>query len=80
MTKKIKLKNVPYTIVSTYFGREHSGSQAETWKVSLRAEPRSVNAYIKLTNNYRQTIAELLTTMLMWKTSPSSFKKELIIR
>ncbi|POB73103.1 hypothetical protein CRN62_12345, partial [Vibrio vulnificus] len=47
MTKKIKLKNVPYTIVSTYFGREHSGSQAETWKVSLRAEPRSVNAYIK---------------------------------
>lgn len=59
MTKKIKLKNVPYTIVSTYFGREHSGSQAETWKVSLRAEPRSVNAYIKLTNNYRQTIAEL---------------------
>ncbi|MEI8624590.1 hypothetical protein P4S67_09975 [Pseudoalteromonas sp. B137] len=25
----------------------------------MRAEPRSVNAYIKLTNNYRQTIAEL---------------------
>ncbi|NDV92872.1 hypothetical protein GTH32_17025 [Alteromonas sp. 345S023] len=59
MTKKIKLKNVPYTVVSTYFGRENSGSQAETWKVALRAEPRSVNAYVKLTKNYRQTIAEL---------------------
>lgn len=59
MTKKIKLKPIKYTAVSTYFGRENSGTQAETWKVSLRAEPRSVNAYVKLTLNYRQTIAEL---------------------
>lgn len=59
MTKKVKLKPIPYTVVSTYLGRENSGTQAETWKVSLRAEPRSVNAYVKLTLNYRQTIAEL---------------------
>ncbi|MCD9552428.1 hypothetical protein GLP31_08055 [Photobacterium carnosum] len=59
MTNKIKLKSVPYTVVSTYLGRENSGTQAETWKVALRADPRSVNAYVKLTLNYRQTIAEL---------------------
>lgn len=59
MTNKIELKDILYTVVSTYFGRETSGSQAETWKVSLRAEPRPVNAYLKLTHNHRQTIAEL---------------------
>ncbi|MDF3123519.1 HipA family kinase [Rheinheimera sp. 1928-s] len=59
MSNKQDLPNVKYTQVSTYFGRETSGSNAETWKVSLRGTPNSINAYIKFVHDFKQTITEL---------------------
>lgn len=58
------LNSERFTIVSTYFGKETSGVNAETWKVSLLQETQNVTGYLKFVHDSRQAIAEFLCSEL----------------